>query len=83
MDYHWHAVARAATVNYFVTDLKCCQVHAYAQSMQAYTNEEYREFLKLYGFEKVRIFPHMGDADEDQEAGLFVIAARKGRRIAN
>lgn len=78
MDYHWHAVARATTIRYYVTDLASYQMQSYAQSFQAYTDEEYREFIKFNGFENVRILPHMGDADEDQEAALFVIVARKG-----
>jgi SAM-dependent methyltransferase len=80
MDYDWHAVTRAATIRYFVIDLANCQMQAYAQSMQAYTNEEYHELLKLTGFDRIRIFPDMGEADREQEAALFVITARKGAR---
>lgn len=80
MDYDWHAVGRAATIRYFVIELATSEMEAYAQSMQAYSSEEYQELLKATGFHTIRIFPHMGDADEEQEAGLFVVTAAKGAR---
>jgi SAM-dependent methyltransferase len=74
---HWDAGHSAATIRYFVVDAATGQVTRHAQSMQAYTDEEYRSLLENCGFAEVKFSPSLGDIDTDGVRELIAITAHK------
>jgi SAM-dependent methyltransferase len=56
---HWDAAQRAATIRYYIVDAATAAVTRYAQTMQAYTTEEYRALLAESGFEETRFYPSL------------------------
>jgi SAM-dependent methyltransferase len=72
----WDAEQRSATIRYFVVEAVSGNVIRYAQSLQAYTNEEYKNLLLSRGFDEIRFYPSLtGQPDPSQEA-LIAITAR-------
>jgi SAM-dependent methyltransferase len=72
---HWQEEQRVTTTRYFVIDSNTSEVTRFAQSFQAYQDEEYRQLLSEGGFEDIKILP--GLSDEDTTTGLMAITARK------
>ena len=71
----WDDDSHAATTRYFILDAHTGQVSQYAQSFQAYHEDNYRSLLALHGFESVQILPGLlgGNSPKD----LLAITARK------
>ena len=75
-EHSWDEHARTATIRYFLVDADGGSVTRYAQTMQAYTNDEYRALLEECGFGGVEFVPSLtGEGTED--SGLQVIVAEK------
>lgn len=73
----WDADQRSATIRHYVVEVATGNVIRYAQSMQAYTNDEYRALLADAGFGDIHFYPSlMGMPDPEQEA-LIAITAKK------
>ncbi|MFN2234737.1 MAG: methyltransferase domain-containing protein [Anaerolineales bacterium] len=76
-EHFWDAPTNTATIRHFVVEAATGNVIRYAQSLQAYTNEEYISLLMESGFDEIEFIPSMsGIPDPDQE-GLFVITAKR------
>ena len=71
----WDERTSTATMRYYVVDGGSGEVIPYAQSMQAYQDEEYRSLLGTKGFGEIRILPGLLDEASPQE--LMAIMARK------
>jgi SAM-dependent methyltransferase len=71
----WDASSHAATIRYYIIDVLSGWVTRFAQSMQAYQDEEYRLLLSSHGFEEIQILP--GLLGEDSIGDLIAIVARK------
>ena len=71
----WDGELKVATIRYYVLDAHSGQVSQYAQSMQAYQDDEYRSLLIAHGFDGVQILP--GLLGKDSPQGLIAIIARK------
>jgi SAM-dependent methyltransferase len=71
----WDADAHAATNRYYIIDAATGQVTRYAQSMQAYSDEEYRSHLASHGFGQVHLLP--GLLGKDSPKNLIAVVARK------
>lgn len=72
----WDELTNTATIRYFILDAQSGDVTPYAQSMQAYSDDEYRELLASHGFSDIQILPGLLGDDSPQE--LMAILARKG-----
>jgi SAM-dependent methyltransferase len=74
----WHPEQRASTVRYFVVEAATGAVRRYAQTLQAYSERDYRELLAAAGFMAGITF-HAGLAGERElvQAGLCAITVRK------
>jgi SAM-dependent methyltransferase len=73
----WDDEQHAATIRHFVVEAATGAMIRYAQSLQAYTNEEYTHLLTETGFTNICFYPSLlGDADPDQEH-LIAITAEK------
>ncbi len=71
----WNDELHTTTIRYFVIDAGNSHVTAYAQSFQAYHDDEYRLLLLDHGFGEIQLFP--GLSTEDPHKGLIAILARK------
>jgi SAM-dependent methyltransferase len=71
----WHPEAGAVTHRYYVVDAQTGAVTRHAQTMQAYTRDDYQSLLAAAGFQAITVYPSLiGDRDESQ-AGLLAIVA--------
>ncbi len=74
----WDEDRRAATTRYYIVDVATARVIRYAQSFQAYPDEEYEALLAAHGFENVRFYPSLTGDPEAKRGDLMVIVARRG-----
>ena len=74
----WDADVGVVTRRYFIVDSASGAVTRYAQSMKAYTKEQYRAVLEEAGFADVRFHASLIGSDDPPQSNLQVIVARKG-----
>lgn len=73
----WDAGSRASTIRFFVVDAVTAEVTRHASSLQAYTDDEYRDTLRECGFDEVRFFASLTGDEDQSRADLIAIAGRK------
>jgi len=73
----WDPVRRAATIRYFVVDAATGGVTRYAQSLQAYTDQEYCSLLHKHSFTDVEFYPSLTGSEDKTQEGLIAIVSRK------
>ena len=73
----WQSANRTATTRYFIIDAATGQVTRHAASYQAYSDDEYRSMLTARGFRDVRLLPSLAGDEDEGQAGLMVVVARK------
>jgi SAM-dependent methyltransferase len=71
----WNPDSSTTALRYFVIDASTGKVDLYAQSMQAYTDEQYRLILAESGFKEVEFYPSL--TGKTDEGDLFVVIGRK------
>lgn len=74
----WDPVGRAATIRYFIMDAATGDVIRYAQSLQAYTNEDYCSLLLSHGFTDIEFYPSLTGSEDETQKGLIAMVSRKG-----
>jgi SAM-dependent methyltransferase len=74
---YWDAAHNTATIRYYVVDAASATVTRYAQSMQAYTEQDYSSLLASSGFEGTRFFPSLTGQASSPPADFWVIVAQK------
>ena len=74
----WDEDAAAVTRRYFIIDSASGEVSRYAQSMKAYTREQYRAILEGAGFADVRFHASLIGREDPSQSNLLVVTARKG-----
>jgi SAM-dependent methyltransferase len=72
---YWQEEQHVTTTRHFAIDSSSAEVTRYAQSFQAYQEEEYGQLLSDSGFEAIKILP--GITGEELTPGLMAIIARK------
>jgi SAM-dependent methyltransferase len=75
----WDATCAAATIRYFIIDAATGRLDRYAQSFQAYTDEQYQAMLVQCGYEQVRFYPSLGDREDQATGDFFAIVGQKRR----
>lgn len=73
----WHAEAGVATTRYHIVDATSGAVTRYAQSFQAYTEEEYIALLRQCDFTEVALLPALTGEPVAEQTDLLVIVARR------
>jgi SAM-dependent methyltransferase len=73
----WDEEGATATTRYYIVDAATGEVTRYAQTFQAYTDEEYRALLRDVGFGDVDLRPDFPGPTVEAMGGLVVYAARK------
>jgi SAM-dependent methyltransferase len=76
-EHFWDDEHNIATTRHLILDGQIDKVAWYAETMQAYTPDQYQLLLEECGFEKITSYPSLdGDVDRSQRA-LMVIACQK------
>lgn len=74
----WEPVGKTTTKRYFIVDASTGDVTHHAQSLQAYSNAQYRAILLECGFEDVEFYPSLiGDEDESQSDFIAIVAQKE------
>jgi SAM-dependent methyltransferase len=81
-EHFWDPQKRVATTRIYIINCATKEVVRYAESIQAYNEEEYETLLEESGFGGVKFAPSlMGEVDVDQE-NLLAITATKQREMS-
>jgi hypothetical protein len=73
----WDAIHHTTTIRHYIIDGATCTVTRYAQSAQAYTNDELSTLLTSCGFRDIQFVPSLTGRTNDEHHGMQVIKARK------
>jgi cyclopropane fatty-acyl-phospholipid synthase-like methyltransferase len=76
-EYFWDDTQHSMTTRFFVVDANTGNVIRYAQSMQAYTDEGYRNLLAESGFTNICFYPALTGTPDPQQEWLIAITAVK------
>ena len=71
----WDEDTNTVTIRYYVLDAQSGEISPYAQSMQAYSDDDYRKLLSSHRFEQIQLLPGLLGDGSPQE--LMAIVARK------
>jgi SAM-dependent methyltransferase len=74
----WDDAARVATVRYFIIDAEDASVTRYAQSFQAYADDEYVALLEECGFKEAAMHASLTGVPGDEPEFLVLVAKRAG-----
>jgi SAM-dependent methyltransferase len=73
----WDAESAAATIRFYVVDASTGEVTRHAQSVQAYSDEGFRNLLKECGFGEITFYPSLTGSEPNDDTGLLAILARR------
>ena len=73
----WDDDVGVVTRRYFIVDAATGEVTRYAQSLKAYTTEQYRVILEKAGFKNVRFYDSLVGQKDESQPDLLAITARK------
>jgi SAM-dependent methyltransferase len=73
----WDAGSRAATIRYLVVNAADGQVSRYAQSLQAYSDQEYQTLLTESGLQCVEFYSSLTGQESEAGGDLFALVGRK------
>lgn len=73
----WDSVLHTSTTRYYIIDGATGDVNRYAQTMQAYDDEEYSVLLTDCGFSDATFLPSLTGSTYEKQKGLQVITAKK------
>ncbi|MDI6451170.1 class I SAM-dependent methyltransferase [Anaerobaca lacustris] len=72
----WNSASRTAVQWFFVIDASTGNVTRHGQTMQAYTDEEYRSLLTDCGFKSIELLASLGTTEDAGQHHLMAILAR-------
>jgi len=72
----WHESAQAATTRYYVIEAASGQVERLAESVQAYSDDDYCRLLTEAGFEGFQFYPELAGQPGEAQTDLIAITAR-------
>ncbi len=72
----WNADANVTIQRYFIVDAATSEVTRHSSSMQAYTDEEYRDLLKVCGFGDVTFYATLDGSEASSKSPLQVLLAQ-------
>jgi SAM-dependent methyltransferase len=71
----WAAAGQTATTRHYVLNAAGAEVTRYAESLQGYTEADYRDLLAACGFEAVGCYPSLTGDEAGIHPGLFALTA--------
>jgi SAM-dependent methyltransferase len=76
-EYAWDQEAHAATNRYFIIDALNGEVTQYAQSIQAYTQQDYTTLLRKSGYTNTSFYPSLTGKPDPKQTALLALLATK------
>jgi SAM-dependent methyltransferase len=76
-EHSWDCATNTSTIRYFIVDAATADVGIYAQTQQAYSDDQYRSLLIDCGFDSVEFFPSLTGSAGERQGDLMAIVARK------
>jgi SAM-dependent methyltransferase len=73
----WNPAAKTATTRFFVIDAATSDVRQMTQTMQAYTDHEYRRMLEQVGFTAIEFLPSFEASEDNCRDSLMLIKAQR------
>ena len=73
----WDSSNSVTTRRYYVVDVFTAEAKRYAQSFQAYDNDQYQSLLREYGFNTVVFYTSLGSNGDSESGDLIAIIGRK------
>jgi len=73
----WDVQTKTATTRYFIVDAATGAVSRMADTMQAYTDQEYHDLLQDVGFVEIELLPHFETSAGQGPSDLMLIRARR------
>jgi len=73
----WDDQSRTATTRYFIVDAATGAVSRMADTMQAYTDQEYHDLLEDLGFAEIELLPHFETSAGHEYSDLMLVWARR------
>ncbi len=77
LEEHWDQSATVKTIRYFIIDVATAKVTRYAQSMQAYSVDQYQKSLANAGFTEIKLLPGLAHDRITPDSEFHAIIARK------
>ena len=74
----WHPEARAATRRWLAVDAETAEVDVYAETLESWSDDEYRAALAAAGFTDVAFFPSLTGKKDRSARDLQVFTAVRG-----
>ena len=74
---HWDEVTATATRRYYIVDAETAEVTPHAQTLQAYTEEQYGDILAEAGFDGLCVHPSLTGGEGEYQRELYVLVGRK------
>jgi SAM-dependent methyltransferase len=74
----WDEETCSATERFYVIDAGCIEVERFAQSMQAYTDEDYQALIAQAGFDDLHFYGELGGQPGSPQTDFIAITARRG-----
>jgi SAM-dependent methyltransferase len=74
----WDASSSTTTIRYYIVDAATGNVTRYAQSLQAYTDQQYHSVLLQNGFEAITRYPSLTGKQDPTQGDFFALVGRKG-----
>lgn len=74
----WDSADQSATIRYWVVDATTGEVTRCAQSLQAYTDEQYWSILSDGGFKDMKVYASLAGEGEQVNGEFFAIIGQKG-----
>ena len=73
----WNAEAKTATTRFFIIDAATDNVRQMTQTMQAYTDDEYRRMLEQAGFTTIEFLPSFETSEDNCRDSLMLVRAQR------
>jgi SAM-dependent methyltransferase len=76
----WNAESKTASRRHFIIDAASGDATRYAQTLQAYTDEEYRAFLLECGFDNIKFYSSSCESipnSQSQEEFFFIVSQKQ------
>jgi len=74
----WNRETHTTTIRYYIINAESAAVTRHAQTIQAYSHEEYTGLLESCGFRNISFEPSLRGTHDPSQEGLIVIHAEKG-----
>lgn len=79
---HWDEATATSALRYYVVDTATAEVTLYAQTLQAYTEEEYAALLAEHGFVDLGVHPSLTGGEGEYQPEFVVLVARHDGAVA-